>query len=195
VIVIQEWWGLNQHIKNVADRLAAAGYTALAPDLYHGVVTREPDEALKLLMELNIAETAKDLSGASTYLRALTGRRIGVIGFCMGGALSLYAACENPTEIAACINFYGVRLQIDGNLAALAAPVLGIFGEKDDSVSPEVVAALDRQLTALGKPHDFTIYPNADHAFFNDDRPEVYDAAAAADAWQKVLSFLAVNLD
>jgi carboxymethylenebutenolidase len=193
-IVIQEWWGLNRHIMNVADRLAAAGFTALAPDLYHGVVTREPDEAAKLLMDLNIGQAALDLRGAIHHLRALTGRRVGTIGFCMGGALSLYAACENPADVAACINFYGVRLQIEYDLAALAAPVLGIFGEKDESVPPAAVAALDERLTALGKPHDFTIYPGADHAFFNDDRPEVHDPAAAADAWGKVLAFLRAHL-
>jgi carboxymethylenebutenolidase len=194
VVVVQEWWGLNAHIKSVADRLAAAGYSALAPDLYHGVVTREPDEAAKLLMDLNMGEAAKDLRGAIEHLRALTGRPVGVIGFCMGGALSLYAACENPDDIAACINFYGVRVNIEYNLPALRAPVLGIFAEHDDYVTPAVVAALDEQLTTLGKSHEFVTYPKTQHAFFNDDRPEIYDPAAAADAWQRVRSFLATHL-
>jgi carboxymethylenebutenolidase len=196
VVVIQEWWGLNDNIKRIADRLAAAGYTALAPDLYHGKVVpnSEPDEAGKLLMALNIDEAAKDLRGAITYLRDLTGKPIGTIGFCMGGALSLFAACENPDAVAACVDFYGGHPKVRYNLAALKAPVLGLFAERDDFVTPEAVRTLDRQLSELGKPHEFHIYPGADHAFFNDDRPEVYHPQAAADAWRKVLAFYAAHL-
>src|SRR5688500_3687060 len=136
VIVIQEWWGLVGHIKDVADRLAAAGFTALAPDLYHGVTTTEPDEAGKLLMALNIPETAKDLRGAIRHLRQLTSKPVGTVGFCMGGALSLYAACENPDDVAACVDFYGGHPAVQYNLAALKAPVLGLFAERDDFVTP-----------------------------------------------------------
>jgi carboxymethylenebutenolidase len=189
VVVIQEWWGLNDHIKDVVERFAAAGYTALAPDLYHGVVTTEPDEAGKLLMALDIDRAAKDLRGAIEHLRALTGRPIGTIGFCMGGALSLFAASDNPDAVAACADFYGGHPAVKPDLAGLKAPLLGIFAERDDFVSPQVVKALDEQLTALGKAHSFTTYPGTDHAFFNDTRPEVYNAEAAADAWRKTMGW------
>ncbi|MCC6627611.1 MAG: dienelactone hydrolase family protein [Chloroflexi bacterium] len=190
VIVIQEWWGVNRHIKAVADRLAAAGYTALAPDLYHGVTTAEPDEAAKLLMALNIGEAAKDLHGAIAHLSALTGDRpVGTVGFCMGGALSLFAACENPDTVAACVDFYGGHPKVAYNLATLTAPVLGFFGELDTGVSPAVVDVLRQRLAEAGKEYTFTSYPDADHAFFNDDRPEVYDAAAADDAWRQMMAF------
>jgi carboxymethylenebutenolidase len=195
VIVIQEYWGLNDHIKGIADRFAAAGYTALAPDLFHGVVTTEPDEADKLLMALNIGETAKELRGAIGRLRELTGGRpVGVVGFCMGGQISLFAACDNPDAVAACVDFYGIHPAVQPDLAALKAPLLGIFAEKDTFTPPEVVAELDRRLTELGKPHEFTIYPGVDHAFFNDERPEVYNRAMAADAWQKVMRLFATRL-
>ena len=194
VIVIQEWWGLNDHIMDIADRFAAAGYHALAPDLYHGVVTTEPNEAGKMLMALNIKQAARDLRGAINYLRELTGKRVGTIGFCMGGALSFFAACDNPDGVAACVDFYGGHPAVKPNIAALKAPVLGIFAEKDGFVSPAVVKNLDEQLTAAGKEHDFTIYPGTDHAFFNNTRPEVYDATASADAWQKSLAFFDKHL-
>src|SRR5581483_12323856 len=105
-----------------------------------------------------------------------------------GGALSLFAASKNPA-VGACVVFYGGHPHVHPDLPALQAPVLGIYAGKDSFVSPAVVAELDRQLTALGKRHEFHIYPNADHAFFNDQRPEVYDAAAAADAWAKTIAF------
>lgn len=194
VVVLQEWWGLNDNIKGIADRFAAAGYTALAPDLYHGVVTREPDEAGKLLMALNVPQAALDMRGAIEYLRDLTGKPVGTIGFCMGGALSLFAACDNPAAVAAAVDFYGGHPAIKPDLAALKAPLLGLFAERDGFVSPQVVQELGEELTALGKPYDFTTYPGTDHAFFNDERSEVYDAAASADAWEKVLAFYGQHL-
>jgi carboxymethylenebutenolidase len=192
VIVIQEWWGLVPHIEHVADRLAAAGFVALAPDLFHGTTTKSPDEAGKLMMAMRIDETAHDLAAAIRDLSArpeTTGETVGTIGFCMGGALSLYAACAN-SDVGACVVFYGGHPKVTPNLAALKAPVLGIYAGRDGFVSPAVVAALDRELTALGKRHEFHTYPEAQHAFFNDDRPEVYDAKAAADAWTKTVAFL-----
>jgi len=108
VVVIQEWWGLNDHIKDIADRFAIAGYTALAPDLYHGEVTTEPDSAGKLLMSMNLATAAKDLSGAIDLLQQRTGRtKVGVTGFCMGGGLTLMVACQRPDAVAAAAPFYG----------------------------------------------------------------------------------------
>lgn len=196
VVVIQEWWGLVDHIKDVCDRFAAEGYVALAPDLYHGKTTKSPDEAGKLMMALNIDQAEKDLSGAVNYLlnhEATTSKKVGVVGFCMGGALSLYAATKNP-DIGACIVFYGGHPNVKPDLPNLQAPVLGIYGEKDGFVTPQLVGELEKKLKELGKSAEIHIYPNADHAFFNDERPEVYDEKAARDAWQRTTQFLATHL-
>jgi carboxymethylenebutenolidase len=196
IIVIQEWWGLVPHIEQVTDRFAAAGFMALAPDLYHGKTTKSPDEAGKLMMSLRIDEAARDIGGAIDYLRSLpgvTGVSVGIVGFCMGGALSLYVASGNP-NVGACAVFYGGHPGVKPDLAALKAPVLGIFAGRDGFVSPQVVGELDRQLTALGKRHEFHSYPEAQHAFFNDHRPEVYDAEAARQAWTKTLAFFSREL-
>lgn len=192
IIVIQEWWGLVPHIEHVADRFAGEGFFALAPDLYHGQTTKSPDEAGKLMMSLRVDEAARDLSAAIDHLAGLpevTGPKVGTIGFCMGGALSLFAASKNP-EVGACVVFYGGHPNIKPDLPSLRAPVLGIYAGKDSFVNPQVVADLDRQLTELGKPHTFHTYAEAAHAFFNEERPEVYDPAAAKDAWAKTLAFL-----
>ncbi len=127
MVVIQEWWGINAHIKDVTERFAAAGYTALAPDLYHGVVTTEPDEAAKLAMALRATQAAKDLHGAISHLRQLTGHAVGVVGFCMGGALSLFAACANPADVAACIDFYGGHPAVKPDLSSPRSATSGIF--------------------------------------------------------------------
>jgi carboxymethylenebutenolidase len=191
VVVIQEWWGLVPHIEHIADRFAAEGFVALAPDLYHGEKAATPDQAGKMMMALRIDEAATDIAGAVDRLAeepTLSGK-IGVIGFCMGGALSLYAASINP-KIAASVVFYGGHPNVKPDLKSLQAPVLGVFAGKDGFVTPEVVKTLDAELTRLGKRHEFHTYPNADHAFFNDQRPEVHDPKAAADAWSRTLTFL-----
>src|SRR6266705_5132454 len=192
VIVIQEWWGLVEHIKDICDRFAAEGFVALAPDLYHGKSTTSPDEAGKLMMAMRIDEAEKDLRGAAEYLlnhTATTGSKVGTVGFCMGGALSLYAATKNE-KVGACVVFYGGHPNVKPDLPNLQAPVLGIYEERDRSVTPESVHELERELKALGKSVEVHIYPGADHAFFNDDRPEVYNEKAAADAWQRVIELL-----
>jgi carboxymethylenebutenolidase len=191
VIVIQEWWGLVPHIEDLADRFAGEGFVALAPDLYHGEQAKGPDQAGKLMMALNIGQAEKDIRGAIQFLRqqpGVTGSRVGTVGFCMGGALSLFAASRNR-EVGACVVFYGGHPNVKPDLAALQAPVLGLWAGKDGFVTPQVVAELDGQLTALGKRHEFHTYPHADHAFFNDTRPEVYDAEAAKDAWTRTVTF------
>jgi len=192
IVVIQEWWGLVPHIEDVADRFAREGFVALAPDMYHGKKTTSPDEAGKLMMSLRIDEAAKDLDGAIAFLAAqpeVIGSTVGTIGFCMGGALSLYAASRNPA-VGACVVFYGVHPNVKPDFDALQAPVLGIFGADDGTTPPAAVAELDRQLSARGKRHEFHTYPNVGHAFFNDTRPQVYNESAAADAWAKTLAFL-----
>ena len=191
VVVLQEWWGLVPHIEDIADRFAAEGFVALAPDLYHGEKASGPDEAGKLMMALNIDRTEKDLAGAIDYLQqqpGITGKGVGTVGFCMGGALSLFAASKNP-EVAACVVFYGGHPKVNPDLAALHAPVLGLWAGKDGFVTPEVVGQLEQQLAALGKRYEFHTYANAQHAFFNDTRPEVYDPEAAKDAWRRTLEF------
>ncbi len=196
VVVIQEWWGLVGHIKDVCDRFADRGYVALAPDLYHGETTKSPDEAGKLMMALRIDEAEKDLRGAIQYLLghdATEGDKVGTIGFCMGGALSLYAASKNP-QVGACVVFYGIHPNVKPDLPNLQAPVLGVYAEKDQFVPPEAVRELEGKLKDLGKSADIHIYPGTDHGFFNDQRPDVYDEAAANDAWSRVLNFFAAHL-
>ena len=196
VIVIQEWWGLVGHIKDVADRFAQAGFTALAPDFYHGKTTTEPDEAGSLMMALQIDDAAKVIHGAVDALLdnpAAAGDRVGVVGFCMGGQLSMYAACIDE-RIGACVNFYGIHPNVKPDFSKLSAPLLGFFAEHDDYASPDAVKAMDQELTRLGKEHEFTIYEGAHHAFFNSDRPQVYDAGCAGQSWEKMVEFFSTNL-
>ena len=191
VVVIQEWWGLVPQIKGVCDRLANEGFVALAPDLYRGETTRSPDEAGKKMMALRIEETEKELRGAIQYLaghQTVQPRKIGTIGFCMGGALSLFAASKNQ-EVDACVVFYGGHPNVHPDLPKLRAPVLGIYGAKDTFVSPEAVRQLDAELTRLGKRHEFHTYPGVDHAFFNETGKN-YDASSATDAWRRTVEFL-----
>lgn len=196
VLVLQEWWGLVDHVMDVADRVAAAGFVALAPDLYHGERTTSPDQAGKLLMALDIAATAKDLKGAAEYLRAhpaVQGERVGVMGFCMGGQLALYAACEFPTLFAACVDFYGIHPRVEPKLEQVQAAVLGHFGRRDDSVPLDRVEAMFATMRAAGATAEHHVY-EAGHAFLNDQRPTAYDAAAAAQAWDRTLDWLRKHL-
>jgi carboxymethylenebutenolidase len=194
VLVLQEWWGLVQHIKNVCDRFAAEGFTALAPDLYHGKTASEPDGAGKLFMALNIGQAEKDLRGATTYLAQHSPTaKLGVVGFCMGGQLALFAATLNPS-IGACVNFYGVHPNVKPDYSKLSGPVLGLFAEKDQFVTPQVARDLDAAIKKAGKQSEIHVYPNVDHAFFNDERPDVYHKAAADDAWRRTLAFFRQHL-
>lgn len=196
VIVLQEWWGLVDQIKRVADRFAEAGFVALAPDLYHGQSTKSPDEAGKLMMALNIEAAAQDLAGSVDYLLGLDetrGSRVGSVGFCMGGQLSLYAACANP-RIGACVIYYGIHPKVQPDIPALESPVLGFFGEQDASVPPQAVRELDTALREAGKSVEFHIYPQRDHAFFNEVRPDVYHRADAEDTWTRMIRFFRQHL-
>jgi carboxymethylenebutenolidase len=196
VIVIQEWWGLVDHIKSVADRFAAAGFVALAPDFYNGETTTSPDEAGKLMMALKIDDAEKKLRGAIDFLLLrdeTTGTRVGTVGFCMGGQLSLYAACANP-KVGACVDFYGIHPNVQPDLASLQAPVLGFFAEKDVFVTPEVARQLESDLKAAGKQVQFTICEGADHAFFNDTRREVYHEQHAKQGWDRMVAFYRQHL-
>lgn len=196
VIVIQEWWGLVDHIVALADRFAAEGFFALAPDLYHGDSTTSPDDAGRLMMALDIERAISELGEAEQYLLGLDGIRgstAGVVGFCMGGRLALAAACRRP-QIGACVNFYGVHPNVSLDLSGLQAPVLGLFGENDGFVAQEDVRKLEHELQQAGKSATFHVYPGADHAFFNDSRPDVYNEEAAGDAWNRTLDFFREHL-
>ncbi|MDQ1466501.1 MAG: carboxymethylenebutenolidase [Actinomycetota bacterium] len=199
VVIIQEWWGLNDQLREVCDAWAADGFVALAPDLYHGVVTREPDEAGKLMMALNIEQAAKDMVGAVDRLAAhdaVVGDGVGVVGFCMGGALALWLATLRPERVRAVAPFYGVvgwpATQPDWS--RLAGPVQGHYAENDDSAAPAAVAKFADELRALGKEVEIFTYPGTQHAFTNHHRAEVYDAKATALAFDRAKAFLRANL-
>lgn len=194
VLVLQEWWGLVPHIQDVCERFATAGFVALAPDLYHGRTAGNPDEAGRLMMALEIGQAERDLAAATRYLAAAAGRaKVGVVGFCMGGQLALFAACRNP-GIGACVDFYGIHPQVKPDLAALRCPVLGFFGERDAFVKPADARALEQAIRAAGGQATFHIYPDADHAFFNDTRTDVYHPARAREAWNETLAFFREHL-
>lgn len=196
VILLQEWWGLVDHIKDVADRLAAAGFTVLAPDLYHGETTSNPDDAGKLFMALNIEETTETLAGAVDALLAedaCSTKQVGTVGFCMGGQLSLMAAC-NISSVGPCVNFYGVHPHVAPDYSGLTGPVLGFFAELDGFVDVSAVTKLMGDVAAAGKQMEVHRYLSVDHAFFNDTRPDVFNEPVATDAWHKTLTFLGAHL-
>jgi carboxymethylenebutenolidase len=198
VIVIQEWWGLTDQIKGVADMFAREGFVALAPDFYHGKGAKigEPDRAQKLMMEFFQANTAaKDAKGAAEYLAkhpAVTSKKVGVIGFCMGGFLALLVGSVAPDKVAAVVDCYGVGQRMPDLAPLRGIPVLGIFGGKDHSGAE--FAALEKAAKDIGVPFTKYTYPEADHAFLNEQRKDVYRPDDAKDAWSKILPFLKSNV-
>jgi carboxymethylenebutenolidase len=199
VIVIQEWWGLNDQVKGVADRFAQDGFVALAPDLFHGKSARigEPDEAGKLMMALNIETAAKDVRGAAQFLKshqATTASKVGVIGFCMGGQLALLTGTVAPDDVGAVVDCYGIHPNVRPDFSKLKGAVLAIFAEKDGFVDDAARQALDQQLASAGVAHEMHTYPGVDHAFMNEQRPDAYDKEAAEDAWARALKFFRGNL-
>jgi carboxymethylenebutenolidase len=193
LIVIQEWWGLVDHIKTLCDRFAAEGFVALAPDMYHGERTTSPDTAGKLLMALNIDQAGKDMAGAANYLSAsgaVKPKKVGIMGFCMGGQLAMYAAQEHSDVIDACVDFYGIHPKVEIVPEKLArVPVQGHFAMRDKGVPLEAVRTLEEGVRKAGGSFEVHAY-EADHAFFNDTRPTVYDAAGATLAFARTLTFL-----
>jgi carboxymethylenebutenolidase len=199
VLVIQEWWGLVPHITDVCDRFAAEGFTALAPDLYHGTTTTEPDEAGKLVMALNLAQAAKDMSGAVDFLQQsdkVRGEGVGVVGFCMGGGLAMMLGVQRPDAVEAIVPFYGFIpwAAVQPDWSKLASPMLGHLAEHDEYFSVEAARALEATLKELDKDVELHVYQGVEHAFFNDTRPEVYDDDAASLAWTRTLEFLRAKL-
>ncbi len=196
VIVVQEWWGLDDHIKDVAQRFAQEGFVALAPDLYHGVVAKEPNQAQKLMMALDMNRASAELVRATDVLASqpyLRGRGIGAIGFCMGGGLALTLACDSP-HIRAVAPFYGVNPNPLSKLGSLRGPVFAVYAEHDDWASAKVREELRQDLERYGKLFETKVYPGTQHAFFNDTRKEVYNADAARDAWAKALELFRKSL-
>jgi carboxymethylenebutenolidase len=192
VVVLQEWWGLVPHIKDVCDRYAREGFTALAVDLYHGKTTTEPDEAGKLLMELDVPRAARDMGGAVQWLAAsdhTTGEGVGVVGYCAGGGLALYLATLRP-EVRATVAYYGVIPweSVKPDWSKLNGPVLGHWASRDTFNTRENVEALEKAIRDAGKHVEFYWY-DAEHAFFNDTRPEVYVPDAAQLSWDRTLAF------
>jgi carboxymethylenebutenolidase len=192
VVVIQEWWGLVPHIEDVVDRFAAEGFVALAPDLFHGQTTTEPDEAGKLMMALNVDEAAKEMSGAVDKVAEVAGSdRVGVTGFCIGGGLALVVAARRPDKVKAVVPWYGLIPwpNAEPDWSQLDAAVLGHYGENDGMFNPAKVAEFQQTLDELGKDATLHVVPGVDHAFFNDTRPEVHDPEASRACWAETVTF------
>lgn len=194
ILVLQEMWGLVPHIKDVADRFAKAGYVAVAPDLWDGDTFDTMDDAFRRFLALKIDRADSQLRGAIELLRAngATGK-VGAVGFCLGGQLSMYSACEQPDAIGACVNFYGIHPEVHPKFERLKAPILAIFGKRDPYVTTAHANALEKTVTGAGGKISMLHY-DADHAFFNDSRLEVYDEGCALDAWKRTLGFFAEHL-
>jgi carboxymethylenebutenolidase len=198
VVVIQEWWGLVDHIKDVADRLAATGFVALAPDLYDGRIVglHEPDEAGKAMMELDMGRATQEMAAAFDHLlndARVEPKRIGAIGFCMGGTLAMTLATVRP--VAAVVDYYGGPLKGQLQVEKIRGPVLGHFAADDDWANPLRARELLDRLHRLGLEAEFYTYPGTGHAFFNNDRPEVHNPKAAALSWDRTIEFLHRHLD
>lgn len=198
VIVIQEWWGLVDHIRSLVDRFAEAGFVALAPDLFHGVQTSEPDQARTLLMGLAMDTAARDIAGAADHLAGLpqTTGGVGAVGFCMGGSLALWSATLSE-RIPVAVGFYPAvpweRMRPRWDDYAGKAAVIHCSEQDGTSRAPGIQTA-KQAIEAAGGECTLYDYPGTQHAFFNDDRPEVYDAGAAASAWARTLDVLRTRL-
>ena len=201
VLVIQEWWGLDSGIKQMADRLGAAGFVALAPDLYHGQLAAhdEMDKAASLMQTLPPDRAARDMSGAIDYLAghaAVTSDGIGVVGFCMGGMLTFIIAANRPDEVRAVVPFYGFpKGEMEPDWSRLTASVSGHMAERDGFFPPEGARALETTLRALGKDVTLTVHPGTGHAFMSPHNAlGTFDAALAERIWPQVVSFLHAKL-
>jgi carboxymethylenebutenolidase len=196
LIVIHEWWGLNDNIRQTAERLAGEGYVTLAVDLYRGQSGANPRDAMRLMNELNERgdEGRENLAAAYDYLvNVVQAKRVGVIGWCLGGRWSLQAALRLPTQLAAAVIYYGGVTDDKAQLDTLEMPILGLFAGDDPVVPPETVTAFRAALIELGKDADIHIYPESKHAFANPSG-EAYDPVAAEDAWGRTTRFLAEHL-
>lgn len=193
VIVLQEWWGLDAHIRSVCDRFAAEGFYALAPDLFRQDPTTQPDEAQQRMMALSMDQAEKDMRGAAQHLVDLdgvTGSKVGAVGFCLGGGLAIWAASASPV-IGAAVSYYYVMPHGRPDFSQIQGPVLGHFGTADEFVSMDASRELEEELRSAGVETTFEYYDGAGHAFFNDDdRLGTYDAESAARSWDRTIAFL-----
>jgi carboxymethylenebutenolidase len=192
-IVLQEWWGLDEHIRSVCDRLAAEGFFALAPNLFRGEPTAQPSEAEQKAMALSMDQAELDMCGAAEFLASrpgMEGPGVGSVGFCLGGGLSLWAAATCP-QITAAVTYYYVMPHGKPDFSKIKGPVLGHFGTNDEFISHEEANALESELRAAGVDVTFHYYDGAGHAFFNDiDRLGNYDPELAQTSWERTVSFL-----
>ena len=191
MVVIHEWWGLNDNVKAESDKLAKAGYVTLAVDLF-GKSTANPQEAMTMTQSLDQKEATKELLAAADYLRSLPyveDDRVGSIGWCFGGKQSLILAINDP-KLAAAVIYYGKPITDPKELSKIKAAILGIFGEADDSIPMADVNAFKKALTDIGVRNEIHTYPGAGHAFANPTRGDSYKSEAAEDAWKKTLTFL-----
>jgi carboxymethylenebutenolidase len=193
LLVIQEWWGVNDHVRSLVDRFAKEGFLALAPDLYHGKTTKDPGEAQKLMQAFDWKGALEDVAGALGALdkQPRSNGRTGIVGFCMGGAVVLASAAELPA-LRAAVPFYGIG-DPNRDFTKTSAKVLGHYAKKDDHVTPAAAEALKANLTKAGKSVEIHMY-DAEHAFMNDTRPEVYNPSEAKRAWDRTVAFLHAEL-
>jgi carboxymethylenebutenolidase len=201
VLVIQEWWGLDDSLKQMADRLAASGFVALVPDLYHGQVAghTEMDKAAKLMQALPPDRAGRDMSGAVDYLashEAVTTRGIGVVGFCMGGMLAFIIAANRPDKVKAVVPFYGFpQGSSEPDWSKMTASVSGHMAEHDDFFAPAAAQALEKKLRAMGKNVTLTVHPGTGHAFMGPHNAlGTLNTKLAAQIWPQAVSFLKANL-
>ncbi len=195
VVLVQEYWGLNAHVVSVAERLAAEGFLVLAPDLYHGVIAKTAEEASGLMTSLDRDQAGSEVAGAVDFLAAHTrgNGKVGILGFCMGGAYA-FSAASMVSGLSAAVPFYGIPDPAKAKLDTIAIPVQAHFSKTDRWAKPELALALKEKLDAKHVPMEVHLY-DAEHAFMNDARPEVYDAAAAKVAWGRAVSFLKKHLE
>lgn len=197
VVVLQEWWGLDDSIRRVCDRFASEGFFALAPDLYHGETTDQPDEAQQKMMALSMDEAEKEMRGAVDHLAGLEGVEgsgVGSVGFCLGGGLCVWAASINP-KVKAVVTYYYVMPHGKPDFSKVQAPVLGHFGTEDDYISVEDAEALAQEMRDGGVAVDLEFYEGAGHAFFGDhNRIGTHDPEHADRSWERTVDFFRKNL-
>jgi class I fructose-bisphosphate aldolase len=195
LVLIQEWWGLNDHIRSLLERMAAEGFLVLAPDLYHGKSTKDPEEAGRLMTELDTLRAVKEIGGGVDFLRTheRSNGKVGVLGFCMGGALTFASACHIE-GLGAAVPFYGIPPAEKVDYGRVTAPILAHFASKDGWAQPERAKEIQKKIEAAGKTTMRLEIYEAEHAFMNDTRPEVYNAEAAALAWSRTVEFLKQHL-
>jgi carboxymethylenebutenolidase len=192
IVVIQEWWGLNDFVKKKADHFASEGYVAFAPDLYRGKVATDADTAHQLMRGMPEDRAARDLKSAVAFLRSrpdVDGSRVASIGWCMGGGYSLALAFAEPT-LSGTVVYYGRLVTDPGVIAGLRVPLLGNFGGQDQGIPPASVMDFAKQARAAGKSVDFKVYPDAGHAFASSSDPKVFRAEDAKDADARAETFL-----